>query len=161
MSTALRFLRRWPSVHPVRCQHFHFLLTIQRLNRLNLLWLLSWVSATPFATMPSDIFSQFARQCISNNSLVFDTMAGGREREAELDCLDDMKIVTWHLHLLDLRTALAHTGWWMAICAGRWSSCRQTAPTNSVLLHENWDGFHLLYVHLCDLEHMVPGTAAF
>lgn len=83
-------------------------------------------------------------------------MAGNRERAAEWDCLDDVEIVTWHLHLLDLRTAAAHTGWWMAVCVCRFSSCLQSAPANVVLLLENWDGSHLLYVHLfCDLEHMV------
>lgn len=99
---------------------------------------------------------QFAEHCFSNNALVFDTMAGNRERAAEWDCLDDVEIVTWHLHLLDLRTAAPQTAWWMAVCACRWSSCLQSAPANVVLLLENWDGFHLLYVHLfCDLEHMV------
>lgn len=38
-------------------------------------------------------------------------MAGNRERGAELDCLDDVEIVTRHLHLLDPRTAAAHDEW--------------------------------------------------
>lgn len=110
-----------------------------RLNKPNLLCLLSRVSVTPFTTTPSDILSP------SNlPSNVFQIMLLSltqwqeteRERGAELDCLDDVEIATWHLHLLDLRTAAARTGWWMAVCERRWSSCLQSAPANVVLLLE-------------------------
>lgn len=119
-------------------------LTIQRLNRPNLLWFFKSSQRNSFYCHTIRYF-WFAKQCVSNNALVFDTMAGNRERRAELDWLDDTGTVTWHLHLLDLRMAAAHTGWWMAACVCRWSSCLWSAPANLVLLHENWDGFHLQY----------------
>lgn len=136
-----------------------------RIQRLNLLCLLSRVSVTHFTNPAIRYFQpyQFAKQCFPNNARLWHNGCKRTERE-ELGvrlpawCGD----VTWHLHLLDLRTAVAHAGWWMAVCVCRWSSCVQSAPANVVLLHENWDGFHLLYVHLfCDLEHMVPESAAF